>query len=66
MNWKGLRHRCEYLAFRLLACALSMLSVRATVRFAESMAWLLTRVLPRKLTRYNVASDNLRAAFGDG
>lgn len=65
MNWKDLRHRCEYLAFRLLACALSMLSVRTTVRIAESLAWLLTRVLPQKLTRYDVAADNLRAAFGD-
>lgn len=65
MNWKDLRHRCEYLAFRALACALSMLSIRATVRFAESVAWLLTRGLPHRLTRYDVASGNLREAFGN-
>ena len=58
-----LRHRLEYFTFRVFACALSMLSVRWTVAFAEMMAWLLTRVLPKRLTRYEVAADNIRGAF---
>lgn len=40
-----------------------MLSVRATIRLAETAAWLLTRVFPQRLTRYDVAADNIRSAY---
>jgi KDO2-lipid IV(A) lauroyltransferase len=60
-----LRHRGEYSAFRMLACVLSVLTVRQTIRFAELIAGILTARPLRKPARYDVAADNLRASFGD-
>lgn len=41
------------------------MSVRQTIRWAECLAWLMTSVLPRKMTRYHVAYENLEKSFGD-
>lgn len=60
-----LRHRAEYVAFRLFACVLSVLTVPQTVRFAELIASILTFRPLRRAARYHVAADNLRASFGD-
>ncbi len=60
-----LRHRLEFLLFRLAASPLQMLSARMTARWAELTASLIFYVLPRKLTRYKVARENLQIAFGD-
>jgi KDO2-lipid IV(A) lauroyltransferase len=38
--------------------------VRAAARWAEHLAAVVHFVLPRKLTRYHVAAENLRIAFG--
>lgn len=65
MNWRDLRHRAEYLGVRLVGCIVGMFSVRQTIWCAEIFGWMMTRVLPRKLTRYHVAYDNLQAAFPD-
>jgi KDO2-lipid IV(A) lauroyltransferase len=62
---QNLRHRAEYLVFRTLICFFQMLSVRQTIALARGFAWLMTRVLPAKLTRSNVAAENLRRAFGE-
>ena len=62
---RPVRHRLEYLVFQTLVCVVDCLTPRATVWLAESMAWLIHFVLPRKLTRYKVAHDNIRLAFGD-
>ena len=61
----SLRHRLEYFVFQTLVCIVDCLSPRATARMAEHLATIIHYVLPRKWTRYSVARDNLRAAFGD-
>lgn len=58
------RHVAEYVAFRIVVCLVDMLPVRASVRLAEVLAFIVYRILPRKLTRYRVARDNIRQAFG--
>src|SRR5262245_49165552 len=60
-----LRHRVEYVAFRLFACILSVLTVRQTIRFAELIADALIWRPMRKPARYHVAAENLRASFGE-
>ena len=64
MTWLSLRHCVEYLAFRLLLCVWQMLSPRGCARLARRLAWVICNLLPRKLTRYKIAQDNLRQAFG--
>lgn len=64
MNWLLLRRQLEYLVFRAVVCVVQMLSASRCRDFAEALAFLFCRVLPRKLTRYQVASENLRQALG--
>ena len=64
MNRERLRHLLEYLAFRSAVCFVEALSLRTCLRFADGLAMLLHRVLPRRWTRYDVARENIRAAFG--
>lgn len=59
-----LRWRMEYAAFRLIACVIGMLSVRQTIRLSEGLAWMFVRVIPGKLTRYDVAFENIRQSVG--
>lgn len=66
MNWLRWRHWLEYLFFRAIVCVVQMLSPRRARDLAEGLAFLFHRVLPRKLTRYPVACDNLRQALGPG
>jgi Kdo2-lipid IVA lauroyltransferase/acyltransferase len=60
-----LRDRLEYVLFRLFVCAIDILPLRACVRLSELLAFVFTRVLPKNWTRYDVARDNLRTAFGE-
>ncbi len=64
MNVRDLRHRVEYFVFRLFACVIEILSVRQSRAIARTVAWAMTRLVPRKFSRYNVAADNIRTAFG--
>ena len=66
MNWLAWRHRLEYLIFRTLVCVIGMLSPARARDCAEGLVFVVHRVLPRKLTRYAVAHDNLRQALGPG
>lgn len=59
-----LRQLLEYGAFLTFVLAIRLLPFRLTVLLARSLAWLFCNVLPRKWTRYEVAAENLRAAFG--
>jgi len=61
-----LRDRLEYVLFRLFVCLIDILPWRVCVRLSELLAFVFTHVLPGKLTRYHVARENLRTAFGDG
>lgn len=58
------RWLAEYAAFRLITCVVEILSVRQTIRIAEFVGWAFVNVLPKKLTRYHVAAENLQHAFG--
>ncbi len=53
----------EYIAFRTVAALAQALSPRGCRFVAECLAGLIL-LLPRKLTRYQVAAENLRTAFG--
>jgi KDO2-lipid IV(A) lauroyltransferase len=64
-TWLRFRWRLEYAAFRSVIAIIWLLPVTVQRAVAWSFATLLTRVLPRKLTRYDVAADNLQHAFGD-
>jgi KDO2-lipid IV(A) lauroyltransferase len=65
MRAKRLRHLAEFLAFKIIVCCVQALSPRMCVRLAEGLAAFIHFGLPRKWTRYGVASENIRAAFGD-
>ena len=59
------RYRLEYFLFRLVVCVIDALSPRVTARAAEALATVVHFGLPHKVSRYQVASENLRRAFGD-
>ncbi len=61
----ALRHRLEYLVFRLGVCLLQTLTLRQTIRVGEWLAWVLVDVLPRRWTRYDIAVENITRALGD-
>lgn len=65
MDAKQIRYRCEYGLFLGVLFALRCLPVSSANRFADSIAWFLHRVLPRRMTRYKVSSQNIRTAFGE-
>ncbi len=58
------RQLLEYGAFLVFVLAIRFLPFRCSVLMARSLAWFFTTVLPGKWTRYQVAAENLRAAFG--
>jgi KDO2-lipid IV(A) lauroyltransferase len=64
MRWNTVRHHVEFLLFRAVVCVLQLLSPRQMRNLARQGAWLLVDVLPRKWTRYDVAEENIRRAFG--
>lgn len=59
------RQRLEYIVFLTLLFVVKSLPVKATVTLASGLAWIMTCLLPKKLTRYQVAKENLKVAFGD-
>lgn len=64
MTRRDLRHRIEYVLFRLVACLVDVMSVRQTLSFARWGAWAMTYYAPRKMSRYHVAAANIRTALG--
>lgn len=61
---RRLRYRAEYAVFQSILFGLRCLPVRSCVRLADAIAWFLHTCLPRKLTRYHVAAENIRTALG--
>lgn len=59
------RHLLEYFVFRTIVCLVQALPYRMSVRCARGLAFVFFHVLPRKWSRYHVARENLRTAFGD-
>src|ERR1700693_4921153 len=60
-----LRHVAEYVAFRVIVCLVDILPLRTSSRLGETVACCVSRLLRKKLTRYAVARDNIRQAFGN-
>lgn len=65
MGGRRLRYLLEYAAFRLVVGVVGALPARVAARSAEWSARRFFRLMPRKLTRYQVAVDNLQTAFAD-
>ncbi|HWL07516.1 MAG TPA: lipid A biosynthesis acyltransferase, partial [Planctomicrobium sp.] len=65
MTLLDLRRRGEYFAFRAFACVIEVLNPRQTKRLACALAWVFVTLLPRSLTRYDIAVDNISKAYGD-
>lgn len=65
MTWIRVRHLAEYLVFRTLVCIVQALSPRTCARLAEQLAMVINNCLLRRWTRYTIARDNIRSAFGD-
>jgi len=65
VSFRKWRHSVEYTVFRILVSVIEALSLRQSVRLAKALAFVMVRVVPRKLTRYDVARSNIRLAFGD-
>ncbi len=65
MDAKQLRYRGEYAVFCTLLFVLRALPVRTSIRLGNFVAWTVHRLLPRKMTRYAIAAQNIRTAFGE-
>ncbi|QDT46271.1 Lipid A biosynthesis lauroyl acyltransferase [Symmachiella dynata] len=59
------RYVAEYAVFRTFVGLVDAMPARAAARVAEMAGNAFFRFLPRKLTRYQVARDNLQNAFGE-
>lgn len=59
------RYLAEYLVFRFVVCLIDALPTRVSVRLAEMLAFAVFWFLPRKISRYEVARENLKTAFGE-
>ena len=64
MAWLIWRRRLEFLLFRTIVCVVQMLSPARGRELATGLAFVFCRLLPRKLTRHEVAVNNLRQALG--
>ena len=65
MDRLKLRRIAEYIGFRGLVLAIYWMPVWVQRMLAWSVAMLMCRVLPKRLTRYDIATDNLRQSFGE-
>jgi KDO2-lipid IV(A) lauroyltransferase len=65
MDRRNIRHRLEYLLFQTGRLTISLLPIRLASMMADVIGWCVFRLIPGKLTRYQVARDNLNTAFGD-
>lgn len=65
MDWLKLRRIAEYVVFRGIVAVVWRLPVLAQRALAWSLATILCRLLPRRMTRYDIARDNLRQSFGE-
>jgi len=62
---KKIRHRLEYLAFRMVVSTISAMSPQVCFSLARVMAIFVHRIIPKNVNRYHVAYENLKIAFGD-
>ena len=64
MDRRRIRYLAEYAAFQGFLFCVRCLPVRTAFAVADTVAWCLHYVVPRRLTRYKVASQNIQLAFG--
>lgn len=62
---RRIRYLLEYAVFLSIISAIRLMPVKAAFGLADLLAWSMVRIVPKKLSRYEVARDNLRQAFGD-
>lgn len=65
MSVLKLRQMLEYAVFQTLLFIVKCLPVRASVELARGLAWMMVHVVPRKLSRCELAKENLTLAFGE-
>ncbi len=65
MSRLKIRQALEYLVFRTIICVVRALPTRAAIWLAQALGGFIHFVLPRKWTRFKVASENIRTAFGE-
>ena len=65
MDRQKIRHQSEYIIFQILLFVFRCLPQRASVTVAETLAWFVACVVPRKFNRYQVSSENLRRLLGE-
>ena len=65
MKLLNLRHRAEYFIFRCFVCLIGVMNTRQVCWVANRLADAFVYVLPAKLSRYDVAEENLRAAYSE-
>lgn len=62
---RNLRYCLEYFLFQVIVCVIECLSPSAIEKSSKFLASMIHYGLPRKWTRYKVAHENIRRAFGD-
>lgn len=62
---KRMRYLAEYAVFCTLLFVVRCLPVSASIRAANGLAWCVCRLAPARATRYAVARENIRTAFGE-
>ncbi len=60
---RPIRHRLEYVGFRVVVAVIAALPLRTAVRLADGLAFVFACVLPQKIVRGHIARENLRLAF---
>ena len=65
MTLLKLRQLLEYIMFQTLLFVVKCLPVRPSIILSEGLAWVMMCMVPKNLSRYDVAKDNLKVAFGE-
>ncbi|MCA9034263.1 MAG: lysophospholipid acyltransferase family protein [Planctomycetaceae bacterium] len=65
MDRRRIRYRIEYGVFQIFLFVMRCLPVRTANQMADGVAWILFHLIPRRMTRYQVARENLQRAFGN-
>jgi Kdo2-lipid IVA lauroyltransferase/acyltransferase len=64
MDRRQIRYLLELAVFQTTRIVIRCMPFRVAGCIADTLGWCIFRLCPRKLTRYQVARDNLNSAFG--
>jgi KDO2-lipid IV(A) lauroyltransferase len=62
---RKIRYFAEYCLFLSFVFVIRVLPVRLAFAIADAVAWIMVHLVPRRLSRYEVAKENLKQVFGD-